>query len=70
MNIAQAKREGLKSYQGLVYLTKIDNDNGETATLAKLCETSESLSKSPQMPKIPKNSSEEIECPSGFKAVR
>lgn len=70
MNIAQAKREGFKSYVGLVYLTKIDNDTGETVTLAKLCETDRALSKPPKMPKIPNNSSEKIECPSGFKAVR
>lgn len=69
MNIAQAKREGLKSYVGLVYSTKVDNDTGETITYTKLCETSEALSKLPQMPEIPKNSSEIIECPSGFKSL-
>ncbi len=66
MNIGQAKSENLKSYVGLVYLTEV---NGETVTLAKLCETSQALSKPPQMPTIPKNSSEQIECPSGFTSL-
>ncbi len=68
MNFAQAKREGLNSYVGLVYI--VDLTTGERATLAELCETSQSLSKPPQMPKIPKTSSEQIKCPSGFEPVR
>lgn len=67
MNIAQAKRKGLKSYVGLVYFTKINNS--EIVTRANLCETTQALSKPPKMPKIPKDSSEEIKCPSGFKAM-
>jgi hypothetical protein len=70
MNIAQSKHEKFKSYVGLVYSTKVDNDTGETITYTKLCETSEALSKLPQMPEIPKNSSEIIKCPSGFKSIR
>lgn len=69
MNIAQAKREGLNSYVGLVYI--VDLTTGERATLAKRCETSQSLSKPPAMPNIPKNvTSEDIKCPSGFKDLR
>ncbi|BAY87043.1 putative pilin [Calothrix parasitica NIES-267] len=64
MNIGQAKRRGLSSYIGLVYLTK--TSNGETITLAKICETSQILSRPPRMPRIPRNSSEEIKCPRGF----
>lgn len=68
MNIAQAKRKGLKSYVGLVYLTKI---NGDGTTIAKLCETSEFLSKPPKMPSLNQNASKstDIKCPSGFKSL-
>ena len=68
MNIAQAKREGFKSYVGLVYLA--ETNFGETITIAKLCETTKALSKPPQMPRIPKNYLEEIKCPSGFESLR
>ena len=70
MNFAQAKREGLKSYVGLVYITKVI-ETDEMITFAKLCETSQALSKPPAMPNIPKNvTSEDIKCPSGFQASR
>jgi len=68
MNIGQAKVKGLNSYVGLVYITEVNN--GEKITLAKLCETTQALSRTPKMPRIPNNSSEEIKCPSGFKALR
>lgn len=68
MNVAQAKREGLNSYVGLVYLTK--SNSGEMTTVVQLCETNQALSKPPKMPKSPENSSEEIKCPSGFTALR
>ena len=64
MNIGRAKRRGLSSYIGLVYLTK--TSSGETVTFAKLCETDDNLSRLPRMPRIPQNSSEEIKCPRGF----
>ncbi|AFY58797.1 hypothetical protein Riv7116_6467 [Rivularia sp. PCC 7116] len=67
MNIAKAKGEGLNSYVGLVYLTKIKS--GEYTTFAKLCETSQALSSTPQMPIVPTQSSEEMKCPSGFKPL-
>lgn len=68
MNIAQAKREGINSYVGLVYITKVGNDN---ITISKLCETSQSLSKPPEMPKLAKDTSKsaDIKCPSGFKSL-
>ncbi|MEL6458602.1 MAG: type IV pilin-like G/H family protein [Cyanobacteria bacterium J06641_2] len=68
MNIGRAKRRGLSSYIGLVYLTKASS--GETVTLAKICETDNNLSRLPRMPRIPRNSSEEISCPRGFIDVR
>lgn len=68
MNIAQAKTKELNTYIGLVYIT--ENNNGEKITTAKLCETSQTLSRVPRMSKIPKKSSEEMKCPSGFKALR
>lgn len=67
MNVAQAKREGLKSYTGLVYVT--EDNNGEKITNVKLCETNQALSKPPKMPTIPNKSSEKIKCPSDFKAL-
>lgn len=68
MNIAQAKREGLKSFVGLVYFTKV---NDEEKLIAQLCETSQALSVPPQMPSLTENASEseDIECPSGFTAL-
>lgn len=68
MNIAQAKTKGLQSYVGLVYL--VETNNRESTTVTKLCETSQALSQPPKMPSIPKKSSEEIQCPSGFKSLR
>lgn len=67
MNIVQAKDKKLKSYVGLVYFIKLgDRDD----LLAKLCETSQSLSKPPVMPKLAKNAKyDDIKCPSGFKAI-
>lgn len=68
MSIAQAKREGFKSYVGLTYIAKIGNEN---LTISNLCETNKFLSKPPQMPQLPKNATkpEDIKCPSGFKSL-
>ena len=69
MNIAQAKREGLKSYVGLTYIAKIGNEN---LTISNLCETDQPLSKLPQMPSLNKkalDSNRIIKCPSGFKSL-
>ena len=69
MNVAQTKNEKLNSYVGLVYLTKVGN---ESTTITQLCESTQPLSKLPEMPslaKIPANSAD-IKCPSGFKALR
>ena len=70
MSIAQARREGLNSYVGLVYLVK--TNSGESTTISKLCETSQSVSKTPEIPSITKNAAKaaDIECPSGFKSLR
>lgn len=67
MNVSQAKRRGLSSYVGLVYLAK--DSSGETLAFAKRCETNKVLSRPPRMPRIPRNSLEGIKCPSGFKAL-
>ena len=67
MNIGRAKRRGLSSYVGLVYLTK--TNSGETITRTKICETDNNLARPPRMPRIPQNSSEEIKCPYGFMNV-
>lgn len=69
MNIAQAKREGLKSYVGLTYIAKIGNEN---LTISNLCETDRLLSKLPQMPSLNKkalDSNRIIQCPPDFKSL-
>jgi len=70
MNIGQARRKVFTSYVGLVYVAKVDE---EYITIAKMCKSIKSLplSKLPQIPELPKNAStsEDINCPSGFKSL-
>ncbi len=70
MNISTARRKGLKSYIGLVYVIKVDDKD----IIMKMCQSIKSLplSKLPQIPKLPENAtkSEDIKCPSGFQASR
>ena len=68
MNIGQAKRRGMKSYVGLVYVVKVE---GEDITIAELCETKKYLTQLPKMPKLAEDASksEDIKCPSGFESL-
>ncbi|BAY87040.1 general secretion pathway protein H [Calothrix parasitica NIES-267] len=74
MHIGEAKRKNLKSYVGFIYVITI---NGEAIPAAKLCETKQPLTKTPQMPKSLKDANDfaniedikNIKCPSGFKSL-
>ena len=70
MHIAQAKREDIKSYLGLVYAIKVD---GVDLTISQVCEseTNGSLNSTPEIPKLAENitKSEDIKCPSGFESI-
>ena len=68
MNIGQAKRRGMKSYVGLVYVVKVE---GEDITIAELCESKKYLTQLPKMPKLAEDASkrEDIKCPSGFESL-
>jgi len=70
MHIAQAKHKDIKSYLGLVYVIRL---NGNDFTITQVCETETRtpLTSTPEMPKLVENAtkSEDIKCPSGFKAL-
>ena len=70
INIGQAKRKGIKSYVGLVYIVKVGE---EYITIKEMCKSIKSspLSDIPKIPKLPKNAaiSEDIKCPSGFEPL-
>ena len=72
MHIAQAKSKQMKSYIGLVYAIK-KNEDDYTNAIGQLCEaqTSQSLSAIPQMPSLAEDvfKSEDIKCPSGFQSL-
>lgn len=59
---AQAKRSGLRSYTGAVFLVK---ERDELVTVGAVCETNKPSSKPPTMPAAPRNGSTEIQCPAG-----
>ncbi len=61
-NLAIAKTNNLKSYTGLVYITK--NEAGEDITMSMLCESRRPLKTAPRPPRIRGN---EPHCPAGFK---
>ena len=69
MHIAQAKREDIKNYLGLVYAIKV---NGAALTISQVCEAENNtpLTSTPEIPKLIENAtSEDIKCPSGFKSL-
>jgi hypothetical protein len=59
---AQAKRSGLRSYTGAVFLVK---ERDELLTVGAVCETNKPSSKPPTMPAAPRNGSTKIQCPAG-----
>ncbi|MCW5312969.1 hypothetical protein GTQ43_03615 [Nostoc sp. KVJ3] len=61
-NVGLAKAEGLKSYTGIAFVKK-NASNGETITLAKLCE---SIQPTREMPPQPKLSGDDMQCPAGY----
>ncbi|MEL6458601.1 MAG: type IV pilin-like G/H family protein [Cyanobacteria bacterium J06621_15] len=72
MHVAQAKREDIKSYLGLVYAVKVEGSDYKI-TIAQVCESQAngSLSSIPEIQNLDKNltKSEEIKCPSGFQSL-
>lgn len=62
MMTAQAKRPGLRSYTGAVFVVK---SNDERLTVAQLCETDEPSMTPPAMPATPRTVSAEIQCATG-----
>jgi type II secretory pathway pseudopilin PulG len=64
--IGLAKREGLKNYTGIVFLTK-NSDGQYTYTQAKLCESTKPSKELPGTPTA--TNSPDIQCPSGYSEV-
>ncbi|HLO89317.1 MAG TPA: type IV pilin-like G/H family protein [Nostocaceae cyanobacterium] len=62
VSTATAKKPGLKSYTGFVYVKKV---KGEDLTYAIVCETNQASTKAPVVPKIPRNPNQEAICPAG-----
>ena len=60
MMTAQAKRPDFKSYTGVAFTIR---SNNEELTSAGVCETDNPSSTPPAMPKLPKNSVKQIQCP-------
>ncbi|MEH2195449.1 MAG: type IV pilin-like G/H family protein [Nostoc sp.] len=59
-NVGLAKKEGLKSYTGIVF---VKSARTETNTLAKLCE---SIQPTREMPPQPQLSGDDMQCPAGY----
>jgi hypothetical protein len=65
-SIGLAKRDGLKNYTGIVYLTK--NSDGEyTSTQSRLCESNQPSKELPGKPTA--TNFPDIQCPSDFSEV-
>ncbi|HLP89599.1 MAG TPA: type IV pilin-like G/H family protein [Nostocaceae cyanobacterium] len=60
---ATAKKPGLPSYTGFIYIQK--DAAGEELPYALICETNQPSTKPPATPKIPSNTSQEAKCPVG-----
>ncbi|MEG4841301.1 type IV pilin-like G/H family protein [Microcoleus sp. B9-D4] len=61
-----AKREGLKNYTGIVFLTK-NSDGQYTSTQSRLCESNQPSQELPGTPTA--TNSPDIQCPSGYSDV-
>lgn len=62
INIAAAKKPGLKSYTGVVFVRKV---KGETLTYSAICETDKPSTIPPVQPQLPKKESQPVQCPAG-----
>jgi hypothetical protein len=62
IHTATAKKPGMKSYTGIVFL---QNNQGELLTQTNICETVKPATKAPAPPKIPKTSAQQVKCPAG-----
>jgi|JI9StandDraft_1071089.scaffolds.fasta_scaffold02712_5 type II secretory pathway pseudopilin PulG len=62
-SIGLAKRDGLKSYTGIVYLVK--SSGGEQMTSAIFCESNQPSKELPETPVVT-NNTDKLECPLGY----
>lgn len=66
MITAVAKTAQLPSYTGAVFVTQV---NGETTTVAQICETEQPSTSPPAMPVAPTSGAATIQCPIGSRAL-
>ena len=66
---AEAKEEGLKSYMGVVFVTLLETP-GDLITKSYICQTEEPSTSAPATPIIPKNSSDDVQCPVGSRLLK
>lgn len=66
MMTAEAKNTTLPSYTSVVFATKV---NGQTKTVAQICETNQPSTEAPAMPAAPVSGSLEIKCPAGSRSL-
>ncbi|WP_341529232.1 type IV pilin-like G/H family protein [Nostoc sp. UHCC 0302] len=62
ISTAAAKKPELKSYTGIVFITKV---KGETVTNTAICETDKPSTTPPAQPKLPTRESQQVQCPTG-----
>ncbi|MCA1991768.1 MAG: type IV pilin-like G/H family protein [Coleofasciculus sp. S288] len=67
MIIAEAKNTEIPSYTGAVFVTEV---NGETTTVAQICETAQPSTSPPAMPTPPTTGSLDVQCPAGSRALQ
>jgi hypothetical protein len=66
MMTAEAKNTTLPSYTSVVFASKV---NGQTKTVAKICETKQPSTQPPAMSNTPADGSLEIKCPEGSRPL-
>jgi hypothetical protein len=66
INTAAAKKPGLKSYTGVVFVQKVQ---GENLTITAVCETLKPSTVPPAQPRIPRNPSQKVQCPAGSRLL-
>ncbi len=67
MITAAAKNSQLPSYTGAVFVTQV---NGQTTTVAQICETNQPSTSPPAMPTGPRDGSSAIQCPTGSRSLQ
>lgn len=67
MITATPKKSELPSYTGVVFVAEV---NGETTTVAQICESERPSTSPPTMPKPPAAGSSEVQCPAGSRSLQ